>query len=189
MATAREREENLVKAMEETKKLYRKAIEMDNEKKERFILQYIQGITEKHPELNCIHKVCKGVLERYPDRMPKDNTLLEEAMSTLNPPYLSIFPQTSFDEDILVYKVVDVLIKEIYDSIPRHDFDRHERFIIEKLWNGVHKMLVDNPNFKGANPYYKRHYFNMVQSKKTWLKILDEDFNTYIDYFKEEVGA
>lgn len=187
MTTVRERDEKLVKILEETMKLYRTAIKMEVEPQERLILQYIQGMSEKHEELRCVYEACSDVLEAYPDRMPHDNTLLEEAKDRLKHPYTSIFPQTPFDEEMLVYKMFDFLIQEQYNSIPFDDFDKYQRFFIERVYSGLHKTLIDNPNFKGDNPYYKRHYHNMTHSKKTWLKILDEDFTNCIEYFKEEV--
>jgi hypothetical protein len=185
-STAKQRDEKLIEVLEKTKKLYRMAIEMDFEKQQRLILEYIQGLVKPHPDLACIGEACQKTLEEYPKGMPHDSTLIIEARKLVKHPYSSLFPSTSFDEDILIYKMYDYLIKDLFDTIPKEEFNRHEQFVIEKLWRGVHCTLVDNPNFKGDNPYYKRHYSDMRYSKKQWLKLLDEDFNGYIEYFKEE---
>ena len=189
MTNIKERDEIMVKILEETMKLYRTALKMEEEIKERLILQYIQGMSEKHEELRCVYLVCTDVLEAYPDRMPHDNTLLEEAKDRLKHPYTDVFPKTAFDEDMLVYKMFDVLIQDEYNKIPFDDFDRFQRFFIENVFSSLHKTLIDNPNFKGERPYYKRHYHDMTASKKTWLKLLDKEFMNCLSYFKEEVEA
>lgn len=186
MTDFRERDEKMVEILEETMKLYRTALTIGEETQERIILQYIQGVSAKHEELLPVHQVCTDVLNAYPERMPHDNTLIEEAKDRLDKTYARIFPQTRFDEDMLVFQMFDVLIQEQYNSIPFDEFDRFQRFFIENVFSGLHKTLIDNKNFKGDRPYYKSHYHSMTASKKTWLELLDKDFKNCLRYFKEE---
>ncbi|PLS19307.1 hypothetical protein CVD28_02525 [Bacillus sp. M6-12] len=185
--TTLERDKKIIESLTLVMKLYRGAIEIKYENQERLILQYIQSVTSHHPELVCIEKACQRILEQYPKGMPHDSTLLDEAMKLVNHPYRRVFPDTLFDQDVLIYKMYDHLIKDEFDKIPREGLSKVENFMIDRLWNGVHSTLVENRNFQGDNPYYKRNYRDMQYSKKTWLKILDEDFNNLIDYFNEPI--
>lgn len=185
--TVKERDLKLVETFKKTMNLYRKAIEMEFDTQQRLIIQYVQSLVISNKELECIHLACEKVLMEFDKEMPHDSTMIDEVKKLLKPPYDSVFPKTFFDEDVLVYKMFDCLIKELFDAIPIDEFNRQEQYIVKRLWKAVHCTLVDNPNFKGENPYYQRHYRDMMQSKKLWLELLDNDFNVYIEYFSEDV--
>jgi hypothetical protein len=181
-----EKDQKIVEVLEKTMKLYRLAIEMDYEEQQRLILKYLRIVGSIHKELVCVKEACDMVLEKYPKGMPHDSTLIQEAMKLVKQPYRQIFPQTSFDEEMIIYKIYDLEIKELFDSIPINELEREEQVILKNLWRSVHNTLVENPNFKGENPYYKRNYHEMERAKKLWLELLDNDFNAFIEYFQEE---
>lgn len=180
---ALERDLKLVEALKNIMGLYNNAIIMDIEKKQRLILHYLIFATKQHEELKSVTEACEKTDKNYPKGFPHDSTLLQEAMNLVNISYKEVFPVTSFDEDMIVYKICDMLIKEVFDSIPLEEFKKNEQLIINNLWEIVHCTLVDNPNFKGTNPHYKRNYYDMSKAKDLWVEILDDRFLNYIDFF------
>lgn len=180
-----ERDKKIVEVLQNVMKLYRHAMEMDYEDQQRFILQYYQSLSNKY-ELSCIKEVCETLLRQYPQGLPHDSSLVKEAMKMVQPTYREIFPQDCFEEDMIIYKMFDTLIKDLFDTLPWNEMKKVEKVMVENLWRSVHNTLVDNPNFKGENPYYKRNYHEMERDKKLWLELLDKDFNTCIEYFQEE---
>lgn len=183
--TELERDQKIVSVLQQVMALYRCVLEMKYEEQQRCILQYILNVSNKHKELTPLKEVCEKVLQDYPEGMPHDSTLILEAKQLAGYPYSSVFPNHVFDEDMLLYKMFDVRIKSLFDTIPQEGMDRPEQLILERLWHVIHNTLVKNPNFKGSNPYYKRNYHEMGRAKKLWLELLDDDYKSYICYFQE----
>ena len=168
------------------KNIYRNGLELEWEKKERYVLEFLKGITEKN-ELFHVSEACEKVLLRFPEgSYPHDTTLMQETISLVRIPYKRLIPVDSFDMEMIWFKMVNALIKEQFDKIYAFPLDRKDKVLIDSLWKGVHCTFVDNPNLKGAFPYHKKYPNDFIRSKKQSLEFLDEDFNGYMAYFKDE---
>jgi hypothetical protein len=159
---------------------------MNTEKKERFLLEFVCAV-ENDDKYSPERIACEKVLKEYPDRVPHDSTLIDEVKNRLDNQmkFCSIYPTDRFSLDMFIFKWFDYMIKEKFDEIKDIKLDRYEKHIIDSLFRLSHNTLVNNPNFKGENPYYKRNYYDMFHSKKLWLELLDKDYDSYIEYFSE----
>lgn len=167
-------------------KMYRRAIEMDLEDRERIILMMISSMASKFEDTTCIVTACNEVTERWKEGMPHDSTLIDEVRKRLRFPYTKVLPQDAFDRDMITYKLVALEIQSRFKPLYELELERVDLHIIKELWRRVNNMLVENPNFKGDFPYYKRHPMDFERSKALSLELLDEDFKNYIDYFLAE---
>lgn len=172
--------------LKDVKKMYRRAIEMDLETQERIILMLISSMASKIEGLNCIVEACNEVTERWKEGMPHDSTLIDEVRKRLKLPYAKVLPQDKFDRDMIVYKVIALEIESQFKPLYELELERVDLHIVKELWRRVNNMLVENPNFKGDSPYYKRHPYDHERSKSLTLELLDKDFTDYIAYFLAE---
>ncbi|WPS85628.1 hypothetical protein SMD22_00785 (plasmid) [Brevibacillus halotolerans] len=186
MATVTTNQGNIAEILRRVMKLYRYVLEMGLEEKERLILRKISEASKNIESFWDIHDACQSVLIEYPTGLPHENTLIEEASKRMTIPSREIMPNHPFDKDMLVYKWMDTTIERLFSKIDRTYMDRVDQNIIEKLQRIVHNTLVDNPNFKGAIPYYKKNYSEYDRAKKLWLELLDNEFEGFIRYFEDE---
>lgn len=176
----------IVEVLKNVKNIVKNTIELEHEDQQRFILQYIQSLCKDKEEVACIPKVCAELLEQYPTGMPHDSTLIDEAKKRVGYPLSKVFPQTLFDEDVLMYKMAMVLVNQAFETIPKETLNRGDQVAVENLERLARNTLVDNPNFKGDNSYYKRHYYEMERAKKGWIEFIEEEFTNWIGYFQQE---
>lgn len=146
-------------------KLYRQALEMGLEEQERMILNQLIAVSKDKEEYASVFHACQSVLSDFPEGLPHDSTLIDEAKKRTDVAFRSIFPIDSFDRDMLIYKWFDATIQKLFSKITSFELERVDERIIERLQRSIHNTLVDNPNFKGANPYYKRNYGDYGRAK------------------------
>jgi hypothetical protein len=184
-----EKNKLISEALRQVMKMYRKALDMKWKDRERLILVYFKGMGEKHEELSPFKQACESVLDRWKEGShPHDSTLIEEVSKIVKSPYNQLLPKDDFDEDMLVYKWIDLVIADLFNKIRSFGLDKRESSIVDRLWSSVHNTLVENPNFKGSSPYYKRsnNRTDYDRAKVLWLELMDHDFNSYIEYFEEK---
>ena len=187
MMDTRTKDREIVRTLRSIRKMYHHVLEMDYENQQRTVLKIIASTLEPVQELAFISQACKKVLKHYPKgTFPHDSTLLDEVKEQIPKPLQKVIPSGLFEEDQLIFQSYMTLITKKFNVIREHPETRHERYIIERLEKIIRNTLVDNPNFKGPDPYYKRYYSDFSQSKKLSLKFLDEEFDAFIDYFSEE---
>lgn len=192
MTTINEQDyQNIAKVLEDIKGIYRSAIEIGYEQQERLVLEiiieYVKIVDKEGDTLSCIQEVCEIVLNEYPKgKFPHDSTLIEEAKSRLSLPYKRVFPEDNFSKDMMTNKLYNAVIEDRFKQIKDLPANESDRYILKKLWTAVNNSLIENPNFKGEVPYYKRHPLDYSHSKKLTLELLDKDFDSYISYFKGE---
>lgn len=187
MTDTQTKDREVVKTLRSIRKMYHHVLEMDYENQQRTVLKIIASKLESVQELAFIPQACKKVLKQYPKgSFPHDSTLLDEVREQIPKPFQKVIPSDFFEEDQIIFHAYMTLITKKFDRIREHPETRHERYIIERLEKIIRNTLVDNPNFKGPNPYYKRYYADFSQSKKLSLNFLDEEFAAFIDYFGEE---
>lgn len=179
--------QDIATKLEHIQELYQKILKMDYQAKDKLIVETMILLIKSKEELNPIKEACEDVLNQFSHGVNYfETTLVDEVIERLKPPYKMAMPKTHFDRDILIYKWYDQVIKEEFDGIYSMPLDRRNKMIVDWLWRGIHCALVDNPNFKGPNPYYKRYYHEYDRAKKITLECLDKDFKGYISYFKGE---
>lgn len=177
----------IVEVLKEVKELYTIVLKKKISDIEVFILKYISLLCKSKPELLEVKEVCDSLLEQYPEGCVYiDESLFDKAKESLKPEFRSFFPSGCFEAEMVVFYIYNAYIKDAFDEIRYLDIKRVDRFILDKLERHIKNTLVDDPNFKGDNPYYKRHYRELDRSKKISLKCLDSDFDAYIEYFSEE---
>ncbi|HHT7008536.1 TPA: hypothetical protein ACTZ3A_001075 [Bacillus cereus] len=182
-----EDDELIIEVLKEVKVLYTKVLNMKISDIEVFILKYISLLCKSKPELVELKEVCDRLINQYPEGYVYiDESLLDKAKESVKFEYRSFFPSGCFDAEMVVFYLYNSHIKLKFDKIRDLDVKKVDRFILDKLERHIQNTLVDNPNFKGDNPYYKRHYRELDRSKKISLKCLDSDFDAYIEYFSEE---
>lgn len=181
--------ETVVETLKQIMELYHKAMEMSIEDKERLILKHMIVVVEKSNEdLSCIKKACERVLNHWQEGFyPHDSTLIDEVLKLVDFPYTLLFPRDDFDKDMVVYRLINSVIQSKIENLRQLNLDKLDQSMIEQLWRSVNNTLVNNPNFKGKIPYYKRNYTDYCNAKKLWLELLDRDFEEYIEYFQEQV--
>ncbi|MFF2532364.1 hypothetical protein ACFVS2_25980 [Brevibacillus sp. NPDC058079] len=167
-------------------RLYRYILEIGLEEQERLLLKKISEVSKNIEAFQDIYEACQGVLIEFPTGLPGDCTLIEEASKRMTVQSRAIMPKHPFEKDMLVYGWMDRTIEELFSKIDRTHLNQNELIILKNLQIGVHKRLVDNPNFKGKEPYYKRCYNEFVKAKVLWLDLLDKDFQSTIDFFEDE---
>lgn len=189
--TTEEQYQEIAAMLKKIKTAYRAAITIDWKKKQRFILQYLKGYASLHQALKPLQKVCGQLLEEYPEgEFPHDNTLLDEARKRLKYPFTKAIPDSHFDEDMIVYKVSHVIIKEeIFNKLDEIPLGKSDQLIIDRLKHMILHTFVEGVNIKGENPYYKRHYNQFIKSQKLTLELLDEEFDNYIEYFQGDKAS
>ncbi|WP_242306241.1 hypothetical protein [Bacillus cereus group sp. BfR-BA-01317] len=177
----------IVEVLKEVKELYTIVLKKKISDIEVFILKYISLLCKSKPELLELKEVCDSLVERYPEGCVYiDESLFDKAKESLKPEFRSFFPSGCFEAEMVVFYMYNAYIKDAFDEIRDLDIKKVDRFILDKLERHTKNTLVDDPNFKGDNPYYKRHYNELSWSKKLSLEFLDGDFNAYIEYFAEE---
>ncbi|AFV21775.1 MULTISPECIES: hypothetical protein [Bacillus] len=177
----------IVEVLKEVKELYTIVLSRKISDIEVFILKYISLLCKSKPELLELKEVCDSLVKRYPEGCVYiDESLFDKARESVKPEFRSYFPSGYFEAEMVVFYIYNTYIKQAFDEIRSLDIKRVDRFILDKLERHIQNTLVDDPNFKGDNPYYKRHYRELDRSKKISLKCLDSDFDAYIEYFSEE---
>ena len=179
------RYEQIATTLREVKSMYRKAIEMPLEDQERIVLLLIKSMTAKLEILNIVD-VIDMVLEQWSEGTPHDATLIDEVRKNLKPPYTKVLPNDHFDREMLVNKILWLEIESQFKPLLDLNLEKHEQNIVEELMRRTRNTLVDNPNFKGESPYYKRNPIEYCRSKPLWIELLDNDLDGYIDYFMDE---
>ena len=171
--------------LEKVKVLYRNAIDLEGIKKERFILNAFIIIGELSKDLEVLVEPINKILEKFKED-ESDINLIKKVKDLLEPQYKDLLPSDDFAKDMIVFKFTNQLINITFGEIYEMELNKSDKNIIDRLKRIVYNMLVDNPNFKGSNPYYKREYNHYRLAQRTWLEFLDADFNAYIDYFTDE---
>jgi hypothetical protein len=179
-------DKKIVKILRSVMIIYRYALELEFEKQERIILERIAKVCKDLEEFSSVFNACEGVLMDYPTSLPHDSTLIDEARKRVPKEFLTIFPEDTFDRNMLIYGWFDSIIKNYFSKIDVDQLKPSEKFIIERLQRSVHNTLVENPNFKGKYPYYKKNYHEYGRSVKLSLELLDKDFDSYIKFFQVE---
>lgn len=175
----------IVEVLEEVKRIYHFALELDYEERERIILQVMRINADKHEELHCVRDACDEVLTKWPKgQWPHDSSLIEQTKKLLEYPYKDVFPVHSFDREMLIYKWIICLVEASFKKIEEIEIDKGDKYIIERLKRIVDNTFIKNPNLQGSEPYYKYHSWEFSNSKKLWLELLDKDFDSYMDYFR-----
>ncbi|WCK57394.1 hypothetical protein PP175_25340 (plasmid) [Aneurinibacillus sp. Ricciae_BoGa-3] len=186
METAMEKDKTIANTLKKVMNMYQNTLNMGLEDQERLILTYFQLTGEKHEDLAPLKEACMQVLNQWKTGMPHDSTLIDEVKKYLKPPFIRVLPKDRFDRDMLVYKLSDALIKDVFAGLKTLELDKQDKHILAGLWHCVHNTLVANPNFKGENSYYKRNYSEYWRAKELSLELLDNDFVSYIAYFEED---
>ncbi|WP_242248865.1 hypothetical protein [Bacillus cereus group sp. BfR-BA-01328] len=177
----------IVEVLKEVKALYTKVLNMKISEIEVLILKYISLLCKSNSELLELKEVCDSLVNQYPEGyVYVDESLLDKAKENVKPEFIRFFPSGRFEAEMVVFYLYNSHVKKQFDEIRDLDVKRVDRFILDKLERHIQNTLVDDPNFKGDNPYYKRHYRELDRSKKISLKCLDSDFDAYIEYFSEE---
>ncbi|MCU5281096.1 hypothetical protein OCA22_22195 [Bacillus cereus] len=177
----------IVEVLKEVKALYTKVLNMKISEIEVLILKYISLLCKSNSELLELKEVCDSLVNQYPEGyVYVDESLLDKAKEIVKPEFIRFFPSGRFEAEMVVFYLYNSHVKKQFDEIRDLDVKRVDRFILDKLERHIQNTLVDDPNFNGDNPYYKRHYRELDGSKKISLKCLDSDFNAYIEYFSEE---
>jgi len=180
----------IVETLTKVKSIYHKVLEMSREGKERIYIQLLSCMAEKCEEMK-IREICEDLLERPMGNInyfDGDSLLgiFEEILESNGfTSFMYLFPFNLFNINMIVFRLGNDCIQDKFKKIedmPENDFDR---FVIGDLIRHINNTLVDNYNFKGEDPYYKK---NPIKDSdiKLWLEFLDKDFDNYIDYFRVE---
>ena len=165
----------LVKILKGVKDIYRNALENSRIKDKK---ELILSLAKKHaskPKTKAIAAQLLLIEDTDVDVMREGNKLLAH----------EYFPESAFEIDMFYYAVVDMLIAYEFKKAIKLVEEKVDKFIVNRLRKLLRNTFVDNPNFQGTNPYYKRNYVDYLYAKKRWIETLDGEFDGYIGYFSE----
>lgn len=185
METTEKQFQEIAAHLESIQGIYQKLFQMEALEQEQFILHYFASVCGKKEELKPIQTVCEGVLTTYPNGVNYyETTLIDEAIQRLEPAYKQVLPSSWFEKDLLFYRLGYAVLEDEFKIFAQYTLERRFQLIIENLQRILYNSFVNDPNFKGENPYYKRHYEDFQRSKKHTKAFLDSDFSNYIAFFR-----
>lgn len=177
--------QEIAQQLEIIQAMYQRLLDMEDLQQELFLLQYFTAITKKQEQLLPVNQACEKIVNERKDGVNYyETTLIDEVIDLLDPLYKEILPKTWFEKDLLLYKLGYALLEDEFKVFEKFTLERKFQLIIDDLKRRLYNSFVNNPNFKGDNPYYKRHPREFEYSKKLTRELLDTEFNNYIHYFK-----
>lgn len=177
-------DQKVIEGLKKVKKLYHQALNLSIAEEQKVALEQIRLFCSRNEELEPVKKACQKVLLKSNLNTVSSNLILE-AIELSPKEYISFFPTHPFDVDLIVFNSYYLKIKKIFDELLSFEHPRNEKFILEKLHRCVYNFFVDNKNFKGTDPYYKRNYQHFQRDQNSWLEFLDDEYDSFIKFFSE----
>lgn len=187
METTEKDFQEVAQRLSKIQKMIQNLMETSAFRQERIILEYIGALCSKKEALTPVKDACEQTLERYQTEVNYyETSLVDEAIALLENPYKKALPATWFEKDILFYKLGYAVIEEEFKPFESMGLERRYQLIVDNLKRIVFNSFVNDPNFKGENPYYKRHYYDFERSKKVTRELIDQEFSNFIAFFEGE---
>lgn len=179
--------------LKEIQNLYKSVLNLDKVKREHLIMDMllIFSKTINDKRYTALNNSIERLKNKYQDNdFPQDHTLLE-ILRNENPDFEEI-PLDIFEQSMFIYKTINLITENTFDKIEQLTANKSDLFAIKNLRNLVNNTFVNNPNFKASEgnstPYHKRHPDDFIRSSKLSEEFLDNNFNSWIEYFEETEG-